>query len=185
MKTTTTKLNINILTYSAKSAAIRAAKNSGLEPAEFTIKQTPEGRFAIHRIAALEPAAYAAPAPAPTHAPALTPTPLPQAIPDQDADAAASEAADIFGINKPRKRHLDILAAAHAGKRPDAPNLDAASHDYYRRWLIAMNDAILQGDRAKMQEIADRMKPKAGYCSSRSPIRAYGLLTLIAMRTKH
>jgi pyruvate/2-oxoglutarate dehydrogenase complex dihydrolipoamide acyltransferase (E2) component len=210
-------MNAQPFTYSAKSAAIRAAKKSGLEPAEYTIKQTDDGRFAIHKIAALEPAAYAAPAHNTTadrgaaaakqddaarlkeitegrvgntitagrikrFADQRAAAPAPATRP-QEAPTPAPDLADIFGINKPNAKHRAILQAAQGGARPKAPDLSAPAHDYYRRFLIAMEAAIAKGDLAGMQAICDRMRSKI-YCSSRTRIRAYGLLSIIAMRAK-
>jgi hypothetical protein len=240
-------MNAQPFTYSAKSAAIRAAKKSGLEPAEYTIKQTDDGRFAINKIAALEPAAYAAPAAGTPAAPELakrmrltpadagiagakrddaerlkeitegrvgktitanrikrfadqraaaakpTPTmeeamsgnfPKAPATRPQETPQPAPDCADIFGINKPNNKHRAILEAAQGGTRPKAPDLSAPAHDYYRRFLIAMEAAIAKGDLAEMQAICDRMRSKI-YCSSRTRIRAYGLLSIIAMQAKH
>jgi hypothetical protein len=243
-------MNAQPFTYSAKSAAIRAAKKSGLEPAEYTIKQTDDGRFAIHKIAALMPAAYAAPAhntpadrgaaaakrddadrhpfqdaldiaddakraarlkeitegrvgktitanrikrfadqraaakPTPTMEEAMSGNfPEAPATRPQEAPAPAPDLADIFGINKPNAKHRAILEAAQGGARPKAPDLSAPAHDYYRRFLIAMEAAIAKGDLAEMQSICDRMRSKI-YCSSRTRIRAYGLLSIIAMQAK-
>jgi|SRR6516162_7794650 hypothetical protein len=181
--------------YTDRSNARKAAlKRFHLEPSEFQIKPTADGKFEIIKL----PGALAeSPAPAPAA------TPAEQGIAAARADAAkirgivplmaeieaaqiraadpedrAAEAADIFTCKRPDRRHLGALESAYAGKMPAEPDLSSEVHAFYRKHLARAVELAAARDLTGLAEFIKTIKPG---CSSRKPIVAYGKLALIAL----
>ncbi len=185
--------------YKTKKVAQQAARRQQLENHEYRLRMTEDkGSWYIELLNSPAPQ-QAAPADADTapaaqdiadatatlaeaqaEAPAEAKSAKAKAAPKKDAPAAETleEAATIFAVSKPNSTHCRKVEAAHNGQMPEEPDLSALTHAYYRRHMERIKEAISLGSIDRLEEITAAIEPK---CSSRKPIRAYGLLAAIAM----
>lgn len=121
--------------------------------------------------------------------PAMAPRPLAKAARAATAPKAATAAPKAASkalaapatprISKRAQAAADALASAQTGKLPAAPSFDAATHDGYRKRLLALLAAGKAGDLATL--VGDATEPKG---SSRVIICRWRDLAIVALKAR-